>query len=121
MVLLIMWRKILFDLDTNDKIISIEFLDASNYFGCHFYDTTLTIDGKQYIFSIFYFTIISIISSLFRPLSLVPVYNKHNDSLLLTFADGKVGQFKDIYEGVNVGIDSGGKCICFLNASTRLY
>jgi uncharacterized protein YuzE len=66
---------ITFDLDINDKIVSIEFLDASDYFSCHFYDSVITIDGKA-------------------PLSLAPVYNPHSDAKTCMCCDNGVVRFK---------------------------
>ena len=42
-----------FDLDKEDSIVSIEFLDASDCFSCHFLDTPLSVDNKPYVFIIY--------------------------------------------------------------------
>jgi uncharacterized protein YuzE len=36
------------DVDSEDRIIAIEFLDASTVFACHFFDDARSIDDKQY-------------------------------------------------------------------------
>jgi uncharacterized protein YuzE len=36
------------DVDDQDRVVAIEFLDASQIFACHFFDDALTLDDKEY-------------------------------------------------------------------------
>nr|UDO47755.1 hypothetical protein [Pandoravirus massiliensis] len=36
------------DVDDQDRVVAIEFLDASQIFACHFFDGALTLDDKEY-------------------------------------------------------------------------
>jgi uncharacterized protein YuzE len=93
-----------FDLDGDGAIVSMEFLDASTCFSCHFLDTPQIVGNKQ-------------------PLCLTCEYNVQSDELIVTFAlDTKVSHLQQFYDGVTAARDGHDKIIFlrFSSASTRI-
>jgi len=86
-----------FDLDKEDRIVAIEILNASKHLTCHFFDSPLTLEGKN-------------------ALSLFFVHNRANDPsgdvLAIFFSvNAEVTSTKPIYDGVLAGLDAAGHYI----------